>query len=377
MIEPIEFENTLKVIKIGRGQTVKDNIVFYGDENLYPNTMESLIEGSQTANICVKTLSDFLSTSFEDPSMGEVEVGRTVTNKKYTLDQLKRDIAVSMAKFNGAYIAVTKNLNGEVVSASVLDFTKVRFSEFDDSGHSNYVYVGDWGDQIKGKQGKKHFTKLPLFNNNMDVFKKQAEDCKTTVQVYHIFATDEYIYPTNPFESVAMDMDTEAAIQVTRHNEITQGSPSKLVLRTDFSKDERIRQQQIDQIKRFAGPNGDKVLVIKTEFDEAGNPRSGNYQLDVINDTRDLSKFDSSEKSIANNIRKCIQIPGILIDFEFSTGITVSGIQLKISVTYFNDLVRPKRKMIEDSLKEIFEKSTIKFPSDNFKMVDFSMNYVE
>ena len=143
MIEPIEFENTLKTIKIGRGQSVRDNIVFYGDDNLYPNTMESLVDGSQTANICVKTLADFLSTPFKEEGMGDAVVGRTVTNKKYTLDQLKHDIAVSMAKFNGAYIAVTKNLKGEVVSTSVLDFTKVRFSEFDDMGRSNYVYVGD------------------------------------------------------------------------------------------------------------------------------------------------------------------------------------------------------------------------------------------
>ena len=172
-------------------------------------------------------------------------------------------------------------------------------------------------------------------------------------------------------------MDTEASIQVTRHNEITQGSPSKLVIRTDFSKNETVKQKQIEAIKKFAGPTGDKVLVIKSEFDEGGNPRSNNYQLDVINDTRDLSKFDSSEKSIANNIRKCIQIPGILIDFEFSSGITVSGLQLKVSVSYFNDLIHSKRKMIEDSLQEIFENSAINFPADDFRMTDFSMNYVE
>ena len=112
-------------------------------------------------------------------------------------------------------------------------------------------------------------------------------------------------------------------------------------------------------------------------FDENGNPRSNNYQVDIIPDNRDISKFDSSEKSIANNIRKCVQIPGILIDFEFSTGITVSGAQLKISVSYYNDLIHPKRDIISDSLAEIFENSTIKFPSDDFSMVDFSMNYVE
>lgn len=377
MIEPIMFENEPKIIKIGREQSVKGNIVYYGDNNLYPNTMETLIDSSQTAGICVKTVTDFLSTPFTVDEMSSVEVGRTITNKKYTLNQFRRDIAYSLAKFNGAFISVTKSLKGEVVSVSVLDFTKVRFSEFDDSGRSNFVYVGDWANEVVGKKGKKHIVKLPLFNNNPQVFEAQSKECKTTTQVYHIFFDDSYIYPTNAFECVAMDMDTESAIQVTRHNEVTQGSPSKLILRTDFSKDENIKRRQLEQIKKFAGPNGDKILVIKSEFDENGNPRSNNYQVDIIPDNRDISKFDSSEKSIANNIRKCAQIPGILIDFEFSTGITVSGVQLKISVSYYNDLIRPKRDIISDSLAEIFENSTIKFPSDDFSMVDFSMNYVE
>jgi hypothetical protein len=377
MIEPIMFENEPKTIKIGREQSVKGNIVYYGDNNLYPNTMETLIDSSQTAGICVKTMTDFLSTPFTVDGMGDVEVGRTITNKKYTLNQFRRDIAHSLAKFNGAFISVTKSLKGEVVSVSVLDFTKVRFSEFDDSGRSNFVYVGDWANEVIGKRGKKRVVKLPLFNNNQQVFEAQSKECNTTTQVYHIFLDDSYIYPTNAFESVAMDMDTESAIQTTRHNEVTQGSPSKLILRTDFSKDERVKAQQLEQIKKFAGPNGDKILVIKSEFDENGNPRSNNYQVDVIPDNRDISKFDSSEKSIANNIRKCVQIPGILIDFEFSTGITVSGAQLKVSVSYYNDLIRPKRDIISDSLAEIFEKSIIKFPSDDFSMVDFSMNYVE
>lgn len=376
MIEPLLFENEPKTIKIGREQSVKGNIVYYGDDNLYPNTMESLIDSSQTAGICVKTLTDFMSTEFDNPEIGTVEVGRTITNKKYTLNQFKRDIAKSLAKFNGAFISVTKNLKGEVVSVSVLDFIKVRFSEFDDSGHSNYVYVGDWAGQINGKKGKKKFIKLPLFNNNPEVFRAQAEQCETTTQVYHIFFDDAYIYPTNAFECVAMDLDTEAAIQVTRHNEITQGSPSKLILRTDFSKDERTKMQQLEQIKKFAGPNGDKILVIKSEFDEAGNPRSNNYQVDIIPDNRDTTMFDTSEKSIANNIRKCVQIPGILIDFEFSTGITVSGAQLKVSVSYFNDLIRSKRDIISEALSEIFEITTIQFPSNDFHMSDFAMNYV-
>lgn len=375
MVETFELETEKKNIRVGKSQYLKDNIVFYGNDNKYPNILEALIDGSQTANICVNTFANFLSTGFVNKDLDTIEVGRTVTNKKYILKALVRDIAKSLAKFNGAYVAVTKDHENNVVNVCVLDFVKVRFSEFDDLGRSNYVYVGDWNNEIVGKRSKRKFNKFPLFNNNDDVYREQSRICGTTTQVYHIFANTSYIYPVNAFEAVCYDMDTEACIQETLHNEITQGSPSKIILRTDFSKDERKREQQMEQIKRFAGPNGDKVLVIKSDFDQDGNPRSGNYKVDIIPDNRDLSKYGEVSKLIANNIRKSVNIPGILCDYENATGINVSGEQLKVSVNYFNDLIAPYKSLISEALTEIFEKTTIKFPSKDFTLKQFEMTY--
>lgn len=365
----------IKEIKISKSQVCKDQIVLYGLDNDYPVRFEELIFSSETAKACVDAKTNFLATPFVNEEMGDVVVGKTNTNQNYTLKKFTKDIANSLATYNGAYIAVQKNLLNQTAEVSVLDFTKVRFSSFDDLGRSNFAYVGDWSKIIVGKKFK-GFTKYPLFNINDEVFKHYATELGTTTQIYHIFFDDRYVYPCNPFEQCSYDMGTEREIQVNRYEEITQGTPAKMIIRTDFSDDINERQKQIDKIKQFAGSKGNRVLVIKTEFDEDGNPRTNGYQLDTIPDTRDLNMFIEAEKRCANNIRKAINIPAILIDFEQASGITVSAEQMKSAVDYFDQLCEEQREAISQALEEIFRKTSIEFPADkNFQMTQKTIRY--
>lgn len=365
----------VKEIKISKSQVCKDQIVLYGEDNDYPLRFEELIFSSETAKACVDAKANFLATPFANEEMGDVVVGKTNTNKDYTLKKFTKDIATSLATYNGAYIAVQKNLLNQTAEVSVLDFTKVRFSSFDDLGRSNFAYVGDWNKIVVGKKFK-GFTKYPLFNSNDEVFKHYAEELGTTTQVYHIFFDDRYVYPCNPFEQCAYDMGTEREIQVNRYEEITQGTPAKLVVRTDFSTDKHEREKQIDAIKQFAGSKGNRVLVIKTQFDDDGNPRTNGYQLDKIEDTRDLSMFSEAELRCANNIRKAINIPAILIDFEQASGITVSGEQMKASVDYFDQICEEEREALSQALDEIFKNTSIAFPANkDFTMTQKTIRY--
>jgi len=354
----------VKEIKISKTQTCKDSIVLYGADNLYPTRFEELIYSSETAKACVDSKANFLSTPFANEEMGDVVVGKTVTNKDYTLKKFVKDIAKSLSTFNGCYIAVEKNLMNQTAEVSVLDFTKVRFSSFDDLGRSNFAYVSDWAKTVTGKKNR-IINKYPLFNNNDGVFKHYAEELGTTTQVYHIFFDDKYVYPCNPFEQCVYDLGTEREIQVNRYEEITQGTPAKLIIRTDLSKDINQRKAEIENIKDFAGSKGKRVLVMKAEFDADGNPRQNGYQIDTIADTRDLNTFNEAEKACSNNIRKAINIPAILIDYESATGgMNVSGEQLKSAVDYFNELVSDEREAISQALDEIFAKTVIQFPAD-------------
>lgn len=375
MIEVFDYDNK-KSIKISKAQNIKENIVFYGADNKYPSVMEGIIDGSQTAVLCVKTKSKFLSSKFVDENIGSTAVGKTWINRAYTLSALTRDIAYNLSKYNGCYLQVTKNLAGEVVMVSVIDFTKVRFTEFDDTMRCSAVYVGDYANNVTGKK-KKSFVKLPLFTNDQKLFKMMAENYGTTTSVYPIFSDCGYYYPKNPFESVYKDCLTEYEIQDNRYEEISEGSPAKLIIRTDFSTNEDERNEQIEQIKSFAGSKGRRVLIIRSSFDENGEPINTGYQMDTINDTRDLSKFNDAEKAIAGNIRKALQIPSILVAPNDGATLDASAAQLRAAVDYYNDFTRDERDLITESLNEVFLNTSIKFPSKNFELQNFEMTIRE
>ena len=369
-VELDNFEIELSKIKIGKTQGVKNNIVFYGDDNKYPSELESLIDNSESATLCVKTLQKVYGTSFKNID-GNTKVGSTPIGKSYTLNSLLRDIAYYMAKFNGAYILVSKNLEGNIVNVKCLDFTKVRLGEPDSLGRITYVYVGDWTKQITGKRNtnSSSFVKFPIFTSDINIYKRMAESFGTTASVFPIFADTKYYYPTNPFESVVNDMATEASVQVGRYNEISNYSPSKLIIRTSLSKDDNLRSKQKEKIKSFISPTGDKVLIISTSFDDNGNPVSNGYDVKVIENTLNLDIFTNGEKSCSNNIRKAVQIPGILVDYENATsGVTVSAEQIKISVQYLNAVTDNTRILISESLSELFG------DGKDYTINDFTLN---
>lgn len=367
MIEVFDIDSPKRTIKVSTAQQVKDNIVYYGQDNMYPTNMESLIDGSETATLCVGTESRFLSTPFTDENIGGLVYGRNWINRPYTLDQVKYDISNSMARYNGAYVMVTRDLEGKVVALSVLDFTKCRFAEFDDTMRSTGIWYGDWAKLLKGKKSKPNFNKFPLYSPDLKMYRTLAEKYKTTVSIYPIFANNLYYYPSSPYESVVYDMATEHEIQLNRYEEITQGSPAKIVIRTDISTDEIQREKEINQIKHFAGSKGDRVLIIRTAFDENGEPISNGYALDKIEDTRDLSKFSDAEERTEKNIRKAVQIPSILVSPNDGATVDSSAVQMEAAIEYYNDIVADKRKLISDGLTEIlgFDCSTKKFGEED------------
>ena len=364
----VNIETEKKDIKISKSQKVNGEIVQYGSDNAYPSRIASLIEQSQTASACANIFSKFIATPFVDGAVGATVIGYTPTGKQYSLATLVKEIAVSLAKYSGAYVLVSKNLAGDTTSAKVVDFTKVRFSSFDDLGRSNFAYVGDWSGEIVniGKKKNSKFTKIPLYTSIFEVYKKMAENTGTTLSLYHIFANEQYIYPTSIFESVAYDMATEYEIQVNRYEEITQGSPSKLIIHTDIAGNEDEKEEQIAEIEKFAGSKGSRCLIIRSSFNENGEPINNGYKLDQISDTRDLSKFSEAEQACANNIRKVIGIQSILIDSENITSVEVSAAQMKMATYLFDLQVKDIREMVTASLSEIFSKTNIDFKSKDF-----------
>lgn len=254
----IDIDTEKNTINLTRSQIADGKIVSYGKNNDYPTIIASLIENSQTAKASTNILASFIASGFVN-EIGKVEVGKTFTGKAYTLNQLTRDIAQSLARFGGAFVMVKKSLENKVLETKIMRYEDCRFSAFDDNKFSNFVYYGDFSKTIKGENKLKKAKKYPIFNTSTAVFEAMLKETNTTIQVYHIFVDNTYIYPLSPLDAVAYDMNSEYQIQVNRQQELTQGMPSKIFIHLPLDGTKEENEETIETIKKFASSRGERI----------------------------------------------------------------------------------------------------------------------
>lgn len=366
-MKPIIVDTPKNDILLTRSQLTKDKIVAYGDNNLYPSIISSLIENSQTAKASSNILASFIASGFVE-EIGKTEVGKTFTGRAYTLNQLTRDIAQSIARFGGAFVMVKKSLENKVIEAKIMRYEDCRFSAFDDNKFSNFVYYGDFSKSIKGINKTPKARKFPIFTDKLEVFETQLRATGTTIQVYNIFLDNTYIYPLSPFDSVAYDMNSEYQIQVNRQQELTQGLPSKVLIHLPLDGTDEENENTLNEIRKWVGSKANRACVLKSKFALDGSLNES-YKIDTITDNRNANAFIDAEKSTANNIRKaCLGLPAVLIDYESGNLSNNSGEQIKTAYNYFSRVTNDIRTLVSESLGEIFENTTIPFESKDFSL---------
>lgn len=363
----IDIDTEKNTINLTRSQIADGKIVSYGKNNDYPTIIASLIENSQTAKASTNILASFIASGFVN-EIGKVEVGKTFTGKAYTLNQLTRDIAQSLARFGGAFVMVKKSLENKVLETKIMRYEDCRFSAFDDNKFSNFVYYGDFSKTIKGENKLKKAKKYPIFNTSTAVFEAMLKETNTTIQVYHIFVDNTYIYPLSPLDAVAYDMNSEYQIQVNRQQELTQGMPSKIFIHLPLDGTKEENEETIETIKKFAGSRGERMCVLKTQFAVDGTIDES-YKIDNIPDNRNANANTEAEKSCANNIRKAMfGLPAVLIDYESGNLSNNSGEQINTAYNYYSRVTADLRTLVSESLAEIFENTSISFASKDFTL---------
>lgn len=337
-------------------------IMTYGDNNDYPQIIEKLIYGSQTAKACVNIYSKFISGSgFVNPEIGKIVVGIDKKGKPVTLDRMRRDAAKSLAMFNGVYVHCNENLEKEVGKTKIVPFKNCRFSKEDSNGYCGKIAVHhNWSkEQELGTFQADDVSWFPNFNiesieaNIKEV--KGKENFKG--QIYSLFFDDNYLYPLSPFDSVYLDMDTEYQIQLFKNRQIRDGFTDKALILVDPPDDEEDRKKLKKEIHEMIGPNGSNVVVLEAAFDkETGALLSGSgFKVEKIPSTINDKLFENWEKSLANNIRKAIHaLPAVLIDYEEGKLSQASGEMLTQAVNYYNGLTQGLRESFSELFMDIY-----------------------
>jgi hypothetical protein len=351
------------IIKLDRSITTDgvSGIMSFGASNDYPQIIEKLILGSQTAKACTNIYSKFIGgLTFENPDIGKVIVGVDKKGKPVTLDKIRRDAARSLAMFNGVYVHCNENLDREVGTTKIVPFKNCRFSKEDANGYCGKIAVHpNWSKEPELKQFNKNDISW-FYNFNIDAIEANVKDSKGIDkfkgQIYSLFFDDSYLYPLSPFDSVYLDMDTEYQIQLFKNREIRNGFSDKVVMNIDPPDDEKEKRETIEKTKAWMGPDGDKLLLFEAEFDENGELKAGSsFKLDKIPTNINDKLFDLWEKSLANNIRKAIHaLPAVLIDYEQGQLSQASGEMLVQACNYYNGLTQGLRESLSEMFKDIY-----------------------
>lgn len=297
-----------RVVSVSKNRK-EDNVYYNGENNLYPNEIERVINNSPIAVRAAKVMAKYISGSGVIDGDSGVEIERKslpIINKKQNLniadifEIAARSIAMQGGVFlwRGIGVGDDGNLVGKQIE--VLDYKKCRITKEDDDENAGKIYFRDW-DKSESKDNKA--TWFYPFSNNQDVilaqmkrdFKerfsdKEEFDIEKAIksyrgQVMFLNMTPEYIYPLSTFDSVFNDADTDFRISLYNNTQVRGGFMGKIIALTQGLDEEMSEQVSEDLAKMLGAENSgsfyhidfaqvddiDKVLKIeqlKPQFDD-------------------------------------------------------------------------------------------------------------
>jgi len=341
----------------------------FGDNNDYPQLIERLINGSATAKAASNIYAKFLTgMGFVNKDINNISVGKDEKGKDIKLLRILRETCKSISNNNGAYIHCNIKRDIKIKNTKTIPFKFCRFQKIDDTGYTSKIGVYENWDKDADISTRKKFNKndivwINVFNLDKRVVIDQVNNVKGLSkykgQINFLFMDNDYLYPLSPIDQVYLDCDTEQQIQVYKNRTIRDGFFDKVVFRVQPPDDKIEKEEFINKIKSFIGPDGDTVLVLEDEIDEETKDvkQVGAFKIDKIEANINDKLFENWERSISNNIRKAYKaLPALLIDYEEGKLSTTSGESIIQATNYYNQITKDDRASISEFFKEIYSK---------------------
>jgi hypothetical protein len=251
----------------------KDGFVHYGEDNLYPNYLLSLFNGSPKHGAITRNKAKYVAgNGFNDAPF--------VT--KFSANVLLRKAAIDCEVFDGAYLEIVWTQHGhKIASIAHVDYLKIRTNK----DNTQFWYKDDWENR------KEEAQVIPAFNPATGE-KKQILYIKGYRPGLKAYALPGYITELNWIES---------DIEVGRHtlgNAKTGFTPSKMITLPNGEPSADQKKRVTQRIERaWSGSDGKKFII---QFVKNADQKA------LIEDlgTSDLSKedFTAVNTLIENNI---------------------------------------------------------------------------
>lgn len=341
-------------------------IQMYGDDNLYPNRQEDLIKNSPTGGTCLERYISFL----EGNGFYNEDFARYVCNRYGdTMDDILRQVASDIGKFNGFALHVNYNVDLDISELQYVPFKTCRLDEEDDNGYIPFISIHpDWeGNKTRrGKPvavNKKTIRKVYPFNPIKTVVMAQIEADggieSYRGQILWVSVQGGRVYPTTMYDKVTTELSVDEGISNVKYRNVRNNFlPAALLMRrkgltvvTNDDGTESFEEESDDALQEelatFQGDENACAIMDITYQQEEDIPK---YQ--AIEGVNFDKKFLSTESSTVERIYAAFgQEPWYCVRVG---KVGFSGDVLREAYEYYNSYVDNTRRIMTRAIESIF-----------------------
>lgn len=336
----------------------RDEVYNWGADNCYPALCERLIQGSPTASQSARAYSKFIyGKGWSDMNFYKYPIGKNAIQIE-TPDSLLRKTAEDISKFRCYAWLIGYNLLGEVASITHVPAKWVRLGQVDSDLYSGKLIVyNNWDKTLKTQVNTKDFKTFDAYNPRQDVIEAQMIAAGGIEnwggQLLFRSLDDSYLYPLSPVDPVIHDVDTEAQSSLIKNKKVRRGFHTSAIIQHAPFESEEDEDAFAETIENSLGAeSAGGVILLEDKF--TSDQPNGNMRITPMTADLDSKGLEYSEKSIANNIRKCFNnLPPVLVDYvEGSLGNT-SGEILKMAIEFYNLQTEQERQVVEADFNDL------------------------
>ena len=346
------------------------HIYWNGDDNLYPNEIERVINNSPTAFRASRLMAKFIGGSgvlnIANGLPFKYEELPFVNSKKaYKITDIISIASKDRSVQGGVWFHIGYGINEEGIlyqkTIDILPYVKPRLSKEDDNDSQGKIFLKDWSisKNLFGSSKEKTKWYYP-YNPNPKVVTAQIKaDAKDAIdlqeaiehyrgQVFYLNYTPEFKYALPPVDSVFNDADSEYRVGLYTNTQTRRGFLGKTIVVTQGLDVEQVDGVR-DDLAKFLGSE-DSGDLYHLDVDQADDITKVIY-VNQLKPQFDDKLFEVTDKRIRRNILGAFNnIPEALINASDGALFGTSAdtyVQMKL---FYSEQVEEDREKLQETL---------------------------
>lgn len=341
-----------------------------GKDNLYPNSIERVINNSPSAKRCALIMAKYIAgLGLTNPESNVIINAK----KNYKITDIISKIALNFSYQYGAFIHIGYGLDETGIipkNLDVLDYLKCRISKEDDGENKGKIYYKDYENNSVSYFGstkdecwfypynRNQNVIIEQIKNDFELAQKKVKNKKNFSleeaiktfrgQVYYLNLSP-YIYALSPADSVFNDADTESRISIYMNTQVRLGFMGKTMIITKGLDSEMASQINKDFGVFIGAENSGSIYHLAFDSIEDIN---NVIKIEQLKPAIDDDLFTKTTNRLRTNILGAFNnIPEALVFSSEGALFGTSGDTYREMKKFYSEQTSEERKKIEEMLE--------------------------